>query len=454
MSPLMDHFDVVVAGGGPSGSLAAIAAARQGAKTLLFEQYAFLGGSLTAMGVGPMMSFHNPAGEQVVRGIPQELIERLMKAGGSPGHVPDSTTYCSFVTPFDSEALKLALEEMVIASGASVLFHTQLADVKREERRLQSIRLCNKSGLTRISANVWIDATGDGDLATRAGVPFEWGNGTGNVQPMTMNLKVGNVDRQRLLQAVFDQPENFAFENGADRGLQRLREGTSISLCGFLAEWKAAKERKEITIPRDNVLFFETGTEGVFIFNTTRITGFDATDAAQLSRAEIEGRRQCQELFRFIRTHCAGFENCVRIDASAQIGVRESRHVKGLHTLTAEELLTQRDFPDSIACGGYPIDIHSSVDGETFTQHVPETGSYKIPLRSLLAAGVDNLILAGRNISATHEASAAIRVTPIAMAIGQAAGTTAALATRNRVTPLQLDPEVIREVLRADGACL
>ena len=160
--PIHPHpvaFDVLVMGGGVSGSVAAIAAARTGARVLLVEEHGFLGGSLTAMGVGPMMSFHNPDGEQVVRGIPDEIIRRLQARGASLGHIADTTTYCSTVTPFESEELKIELEDMLTAAGGEVLFHTQLAGVIAATDRLAAIVLCNKAGLTAFRAKIFIDAT-------------------------------------------------------------------------------------------------------------------------------------------------------------------------------------------------------------------------------------------------------------------------------------------------------
>ncbi|MGE9293875.1 MAG: FAD-dependent oxidoreductase, partial [Puniceicoccales bacterium] len=165
------HYDIIVLGGGPSGANAAIAAARAGQKVLLIEKHGFLGGSLTAMGVGPMMSFHNPAGEQVVLGQPEELIQRMMAKGTSPGHIPDSVTYCSTVTPFDSEALKIELELMIREAGAEILYHTHFATAQKDENgNVQSITVCNKAGLQTYAAKVFIDATGDGDLLATLGV--------------------------------------------------------------------------------------------------------------------------------------------------------------------------------------------------------------------------------------------------------------------------------------------
>jgi ribulose 1,5-bisphosphate synthetase/thiazole synthase len=449
-------YGVLIVGGGVSGSVAAIAAARAGARVLLVEEHGFLGGSLTSMGVGPMMSFHNPAGEQVVRGIPDEVIARLKARGASLGHIADTTTYCSTVTPFDSEELKIELETMLAEAGGELLYHTQLAHVHREAGEIASVVVCNKSGLTALRAKVFIDATGDGDLAHRAGAASIKGRASdGAAQPMTMNLKLANVDTAAVRAYAIAHPEDFLWHpGGAEEGLRRLQTSPRISLAGYLGAWKAARERGEVEVPRDQVLFFETPVPGVVIVNTSRIVGLDATDPFQLSRAESLGRRQCTQIFNFLRKHAAGFERAVRMDTAAKVGVRESRHIVGRHVLTAEELMQGREFDDAIALGGYPIDIHSPAGGTTTTTHLRPDTIYQIPLRCLLVEQPENLIVVGRCISATHEAAAAFRVTPIAMAIGQAGGVAAAEAVARGVAPAQVPFAAIRARLLAQGARL
>lgn len=443
-------YDVIVVGGGPSGSHAAIASARVGARTLLIEKHGFLGGSLTAMGVGPMMSFHDPNGQQVVRGHADEMVERLVALDASPGHIEDTTTYCATVTPFDSEALKIVLEDMIAEAGGDILYHTQLAEVHTEDGLITGITVCNKAGLTRLEAKVYVDASGDGDLAAQANTPFQKGRDQdGATQPMTMNLKVANVDTQAVRDYVNENPGNFRFEHGTEEGLRRLESSPRLSLCGYLDEWQAAKSRGELDgIPRDGLLFFETGTPGTIIFNTSRIQGLDPTNPIDLSNAERIGRQQCWAIFRFIKEHCRGFENAVRADAAAQVGIREARRIVGHYVLTAEDLLQGKEFEDTIALGGYPIDIHSPTGEVTDTQHLGSSPVYQIPLRCLLPIEPRNLIICGRCISATHEAMAAFRVTPIVMAIGQAAGTVAALA-KNSGVPSSLDFSMVREKLLA-----
>lgn len=448
-------YDVVVVGGGVSGAIAAIAAARSGAATLVIEEQGFLGGSLTSMGVGPMMSFHNAAGEQMVRGLPDELIARLQRRGASPGHISDTTTYCSTVTPFDAEELKIELETMLEEAGARVLYHTQLAGVVRAEGRIQGVVVCNKAGLTRIEGRFYIDATGDVDLAHRAGVECVMGREhDAATQPMTMNLKLGNIDVEAIRRYASENPGNFQWANGFEEGLRRLRQAPRLSLCGYIREWNEARANKEVDVPRDVVLFFETATPGVVIVNTSRIQGLNATDPYDLSRAEMIGRRQCREIFDFLRRRCVGFTGAFRMDTAAKVGVRESRHVKGVYTLTAHDLISGSSFFDAIAWGGYPIDIHSPDNETTLTEHGHKPISYQIPLRSLVVGQPENLIVVGRGISATHEAAAAFRVTPIAMAIGQAGGVLAAAALKFQDRAAAVPPSLVQERLRAQGAYL
>jgi len=449
-------YDIIVIGGGPSGANAGIAAARAGHKVLVVEKHSFLGGSLTAMGVGPMMSFHNPAGEQVVMGQAEELIQRLMRKNASHGHIPDSVTYCSTVTPFDSEALKIELETMLLEAGADLLYHTHFAGAEKDDSgQVSAITLCNKAGLQRYEAKVFVDATGDGDLSAALGAKFAIGRpGDNATQPMTMNLKIGNVDMAAVRQSVFDDPDDFEFDLGAEEGLRRLKETPRVSLKAYTKTWKAAKERGEVDVPREFVLFFETATPGVVIVNTSRIQGLDGTNPYDLSKAEVIGRKQNLQIFHFLKTHCKGFENAIRMDGAAQIGIRETRRIEGLYTMTAEDVLNETQFPDPIALGGYPIDIHSPDKVETNSNHLADNTKYQISMRCLLPKQPNNLIVAGRCISATHEAMAAFRVRPIAMAIGQAAGTMAAVAVENEVPANQISYDSVRTRLIASKAKL
>lgn len=445
------QFDVVVMGGGISGAMAAIAASSTGARTLIIESHGFLGGTLTANGVGPMMTFH--AGEKLaIQGFTNQLIERLQKLGKSPGHIFDTVGFTYSVTPFDAEAMKHELELMVVENGGEILYHTMLAGVKTEEGRITGITICNKSGLSEIRANVFIDATGDGDLSAGAGVEYTIGRESdGATQPMTLKMKMYNVDIPRVKQYIHEHPEDFPLYNG-DTSI--IEKSPRLSVGGFDSLFKEAKAKGEISIPRENILFFETNNPGEVILNTTRILGHDATDAYSLSKAEMEGRKQCRELEAFLHKYVPGFENAVVESTGPSIGVRGSRQIKGMYTLTAEDILEQRKFEDTIAHSGYPIDIHSP-DGEgTKHQKLEWGGMYSIPYSCMITESVKNLIVIGRCISATFEAQAAMRTTPTTGAIGHAGGVAAAIAAKEGIPVQDIDIKKVQTMLKEQGAYL
>jgi hypothetical protein len=441
---MMEQFDVVIVGGGFSGSIAAIAAARSGADTAIVEASACLGGSLTTNGVNPMMTFH--AGEkQVIRGITDELIERLKALNKSPGHVRDPGHFTTTYTPFDAEAMKHELELMLLEAGGTVLYHAVLADVTLNGSFIDSITVCTRSGLMNLSAKLFIDASGDAMLAAKAGIPLIKGRESdGKSQPMTLTMKMGNIDREKLRAWMLDHISELNNHYRAED----VRSAERLACHGFVKELAAAKAAGEITIPREDILFFETNNPGEFIFNTSRILDHDATDPWSLSHAEFVGRQQCRELEAFVKRVVPGFEHAIVVSTGPSVGVRSSCQIKGCYHLTAEDLLSQTRFEDTVAISGYPIDIHSP-DGEG-TEHgtLPFGGMYGIPWRTLIAAQSDNLIVVGRCISATFEAQAAIRTTPTVGAIGQAGGIAAALAASQNISVHQVSVSELQDAIR------
>lgn len=443
------EWDVVVLGGGVSGCMAAFAAAKQGVSTLLIEQYGFLGGSLTNAGVGPMMTFH-AGSRQVVTGIPQEMIDRLCEKQGCIGHIEDTTGYASSVTPFDSEKMKLVLDEMAQDYGVDLLFHAVLIDVYKEKNDITSIAVQTRGGRMEIKGKVFIEATGDAALAFAVGADVQQGRDLdGFCQPMTTNMKVANVDVKKLQEEIQANPDNF---NIRDR--TALTRSPKLSVAGFYREFNQAKKDGVLSTEREDVLLFETVNQGEVIVNTTRVIRLNPVDPWELSRAEREGRKQANELMQFFKSRCTGFENAVLVSTGVQIGVRESRRVMGEYLLTADDLLSSKKFGDTVALGGYPIDIHNPTGENTQTTHLKAGQFYYIPLRSLIVKDISNLMVCGRCLSATHEASAAIRVTPIAMATGQAAGAVAGLCVANGVSVRELAYEKIKKALNELGATL
>lgn len=445
-------FDVLVVGGGVSGCAAALAAARNGADVLLLEQNGYLGGTLTGCGVGPMMTFH--AGDkQVILGIMEELVAELVRRGQSPGHVPDTKQYTSTITPFDAEGLKLLLDEKLSEAGCTVLFHTFVGAVQTEDGCITGLTVCNKDGLHTLSAKVYIDATGDGDVAAWAGADMTKGRPEdGAAQPMTMKMKYCCVDTEALKGYVLKNPERFP---KLAPHMEIFRQPVPVDLEGFDEEFSAAKAAGELSIRRENVLMFATGRPGEYIINTTRIVDHDATDAVSLSEAEQIGRRQCAELDRFLRERVPGFAHAMLEFTGPSVGVRGSRQLVGCCTLTAEDILSCRAFEDRIAHSAYPIDIHNPKGEGTDSTFVSRKGTYySIPYSIMVCPQINNLIVTGRCVSATFEAQAAIRTTPTVGAMGQAAGVAAAMAAAAEGNTREVNIKALQQTLADQGAYL
>lgn len=445
-------YDVLILGGGVSGCCAAIAAARAGKRTLMVEQNGYLGGALTGAGVGPMMTFH-AGGKQVILGIMQELVTRLQAAGGSLGHIADSKEYCGTVTPFNSEIMKRVLDEMLTEAGCEILFHTMLAKANVTDGTITSITVCNKDGLNDLRSTVYVDASGDGDLASFAGAPMTYGRESdGAAQPMTMNMKYCNVDTDVLLAHIMENKEDFAMlRNGTNPFAPRV----PLDLANFKAAFTAARKSGEIDFDRKAVLMFCTDRKGEFILNTTRILAHDATDAASLSHAELLGRQQCAQLDAFMRKYAPGFANALLEITGPSVGVRGSRQLVGCYTITQNDLVQKRKFHDVVANSGYPIDIHDpkGAGGESIFL-TGDKPYYSLPYRIMVCDAIKNLIVTGRCVSATFEAQAGIRTTPTVGALGHAAGVAAALAAQNGGDVKAITIPQLQAKLMAGGAFL
>ncbi len=441
---------MLVVGGGPAGLGAAMGAAEAGAKVVLAERYGFLGGNATASLVVTLATYYTSSGivekpsehmlfpadhglgKPVIAGTLEKLVERLVKAGGA---IPPSLQ-TGFVVPFDPEIFKLVALEMLDAAGVAFLFHSFASDAIIDDK-VQGVVFETKSGPVFVKAKVIVDCTGDGDVAAHAGAPFEIGREKdGLVQPMTLMFLMTGFKRSMFDNYVEQHPDQWSGVNG-------LRDLI-----------KEATAKGDLNIPREDILFFGTTREDVVNINSTRITNVKGIDVWDLTHAEIEGRKQMAQIVAFLRKYVPGFEKAYIAQSGVNVCIRETRRIMGEYKLTSEDVLKARKFDDVIAHGAYPIDIHNPAGKGTVLERLPAGESYDIPLRCLLPLKVDNMLVAGRCISGTHEALASYRVMPISIATGQAAGVCAAIASNKNQTPRTVTASAVQEELNRQGAKL
>jgi hypothetical protein len=442
--------DVLVIGGGPAGLGAALAAADAGADVVLVERYGFLGGNATAALVMPWMSFHtrrpqaprlgdvglfptdHGEGEPVVAGKHVEVIDRLIEAGGA---VPPSAA-TGYTVPFDPEVFKEVAFDLLDGSGVRYLLHAFASGV-RTPGRAGEVVFETKSGPVVVSARATVDCTGDGDVAAAAGAPYEIGRERdGLVQPMTLMFRVIGFDPTAFSDYVSEHPDQWRSVHGL---WDLIEEATTAG---------------DLDLAREDVLFFGTAHPGEVAVNTTRVSQVFGTDVFDLTRAEAVSHRQMTQVAAFLRDYVPGFADSYVAQSGVQVGVRETRRILGDHVLTGEDILTARKFDDVIARGTYPVDIHNPNGKGTVLRPVPAGDAYDVPLGCLLPRDVEDLLTAGRCISGTHEAHSSYRVTPTAMATGQAAGVCAALAAASGRTPRQVAVAAVQAELIRQGADL
>lgn len=451
--PFAFQAQVAVVGGGPAGVCAAIAAARNGADTLLIESGGCLGGMATLGGVNPFMTCYDKTGEtMIIRGLFEEIINRLLERGGAihPKDVPAGQAYTSYitvghnhVTPFEAETLKVVLDEMCQEAGVRVLFHSSFVQPILAGSALRGLVIANKAGLQAVQADLVIDCTGDADVAYRSGVPCEMGDeASGRIQPATMFFRIGNVDLNQVDADIEKNRANFYRKDG-------------VNYRSFHWRVSEAREKGDWDLKRVSIGMFRGVKEDEWNINTSRIMGVDGTDPVSLSQAEREGRKQVRQIFAFLKKYVPGCENAVLMGTPAQVGIRETRHIKGEYILTTDNVLNGVVPEDSILLAANSIDVHGRFGPMSNEYVTVEKGDYYgVPYRCLVPQKIENLLVAGRSVSATSEAAGAIRVMPPCMALGQAAGTAAALALQAGVPVRSLDAQALRAVLKAQNAYL
>lgn len=443
---ILSDVDVLVAGGGTAGSVAGIASSRNGANTMVVEQAGFLGGTATGGLVFPMMPNHID-GRPLCSGISSEIQDRLAEIseggrdfGGNDGW-------------FNPEALKYVLEDMVNESGCKLLYHAFVSTPILEGNEVRGVVVETKLGKRAIMSRVTIDATGDADIAIKAGVPYESGRKEdGACQPMSLRFMVGNVDLPRFA----------AFLGRIDtKGEYRLPwlECWMVPGRGTALEEVFNRAIQEGVLEAEDAAYFQgfsaPGRPGEMGFNCPRIIGdLKGQDPVDLTEAEVQGRKKITRYMKFFKRYFEGFENSYISQTATMVGVRESRRIVGEYVLTADDHIQRRKFEDAIARNRYPIDIHLPQGGTQLSKPFGRGEYHEIPYRCLVPLRVDDLLVAGRCLSATFEAQASVRIQPNMRAIGQAAGTAAAICSREGVRPRALDGKRLRSVLKSQGANL
>lgn len=417
--PIRQSYDVLVIGGGPAGIAAALSAARHGMKTLVIEAYGFLGGMWTAGMVNPFFDSENKGG------ICAEIVRKIDEVNMSVQNGPNM--WC-----FDIETMKCVLDEMLTEAGVDMLFHTNFCAPIMEGDAIRGVIVENKGGRCAYLGKVIIDCTGDGDVAARAGAPYEVGNAQGSVQPMTLMFRISNIDYIQ---------DYYTYPHYADNELIHMLD-RALARAGITDYPYNYRRPCVLQMPGSHTA----------ICQSTHIRDKISLDPEELTQAEIEGRREVQSLLKLLRDYLPQFKN-VQLDATGpHIGIRESRRILGEYCLSKEDILASRRFPDGICTATFWIDIHQQTGNNQDTQHGEALApNYQIPFRCLVPRKIDNLLVAGRCISGTFEAHASYRVTGNCVAMGQAAGIAAVLCVEKDIIPRSVDGSEVASAMQTDG---
>ncbi len=435
--------DVLVVGGGPAGIGSAVCAARHGAKTILAERGGYLGGMATAGLVAPFMSSTTPDGNTLlIRGFYEELVNRMEAQGGAIH--PLNAQIGSFsayrdkghhgLTTFDYECLKRTTEEFCKEAGVELMYHLLFVKAETKGGKITGAYFATKEGIWKITAKVYIDCTGDGDVAWQAGAPYVYGDGEGDIQASSLFFVVRGVDWKAM-----------------DAHNEACKKADDFEGQFYMREIIAAREAGEFPMWRQKIALFQN-LDGTATVNMAQSDGVDGLDPKQVTDAEVDGRAQAAIIVKFLRKYVKGCENCELASTAEQLGVRETRRIVGEYTVTTEDAKNSVKYPDPVFCCANHMDIHRKGYVEYVARNTNDP--YYFPYRALLPQKVDNLLCAGRCAAAERPVMAAIRVIPPCFAMGQAAGTAAALAVKEGVGVKQLNTDLLVSTLKADGVYL
>jgi hypothetical protein len=442
--PLRKEVDVLVAGGGPSGITAATAAAEDGLDVTLVEGRSFVGGNMT-IGL-PVLGFLGQKKNQIIKGLPQKLIDRLADRDAASEHRPDPLHMS--LTLVEPESVKSVALEMLVESGVDVLLYTMCTDVVMDGDTLRGVIIESKSGREVILAKRVIDCTGDADIAYRAGVPCEQGNESGGVQPTTMMFCMAGVDTEKLRSNIAEAPRTYTTDFIP---AEYYGQNKQFVVVGMRKLMEQARE-DGLNLPTERTIIITGLRKGEAWINMSAVEGVDGTDPQSLTYGEIKGREQMKDIQKYLTTYVPGFEEAYFTKTAPFLGVRETRRIVGHYVMTADDILSCCHFDDAVAVSSYPIDLHHPEGGDATLEWCGDC--YDIPYRSLLPTKVDNLLVAGRCISTTHEAMSSVRVMAPCMAMGEAAGRAAKMSVREDKSPLDIDVSKLQKELLEKGAYL